>query len=135
MSRTEFRVRTYECDAYGHVNNAVYLHYLEMARYEFLRDIGFDYKALIANGYGIYISRVEIDYRKPAFIDDVLAVESEPLKKGAVSGVIGQRILRGGELVAEARVCWAFVGKEGAPVRIPAEFDLPGLAPERAAGR
>jgi len=132
-SKTEFRVRTYECDSYGHVNNAIYLHYLEMARYEFLRDIGLDYKGLVEKGYGIYISKIEISYIKPAFTDDTLTIESKPVKKGAVSGVIEQRVMRGGELIAEARVCWAFVGKGGLPVKIPPEFDLPGLRPEIAA--
>jgi acyl-CoA thioester hydrolase len=99
-----FRVRSYECDSYNHVNNAVYLHYLEYARYEFLRDIGFDYKTMLSEGYGVYISRVEISYKKPALADDELLIESFPIKKGAVSGVIAQKISRAGETIAEAKV-------------------------------
>ncbi|MDR3324804.1 MAG: acyl-CoA thioesterase [Spirochaetaceae bacterium] len=125
-----FRVRSYECDSYGHVNNAVYLHYLEYARYEFLRDIGFDYPAILAGGYGVYVSRVEIAYKKPARADDELLIESLPVKKGAVSGVIAQKISRGNELIAEAKVTWAFVNEAGTPTKIPAEFDVPGLSPE-----
>ncbi|MDR3300986.1 MAG: acyl-CoA thioesterase [Spirochaetaceae bacterium] len=125
-----FRVRSYECDSYHHVNNAVYLHYLEYARYEFLRDIGFDYKAMLSEGYGVYISRVEISYKKPAFTDDELLVESLPIKKGAVSGVIAQRISRNGETIVEAKVTWAFVDKNGVPARIPKVYDVPGLSPE-----
>ncbi|MDR2516501.1 MAG: acyl-CoA thioesterase [Spirochaetaceae bacterium] len=122
-------VRTYECDSYGHVNNAVYLHYLEQARYEFLKAIGFDYDAALAAGYGVYIARVEIDYKRPAFNGDRLTIISGPVKKGAVSGVIAQEIRRGEELVAGAKVTWAFVDRNGAPVRIPKEFDNPGLEP------
>ena len=44
-------VRTYECDAYGHVNNAVYLNFLEYGRMEYLHQIDFDYKNLVADGY------------------------------------------------------------------------------------
>jgi acyl-CoA thioester hydrolase len=125
-----FTVRTYECDSYGHVNNAVYLHYLEQARYEFLKTIGFDYNAVLKAGYGIYIARVEIDYKMPAFNEDLLVVFSWPVKRGAASGVIAQEIRRGNDLVAAARVTWAFVDSRGAPTRVPPEFDRPGLKPD-----
>ena len=123
------RVRTYECDGYGHVNNANYLNYLEFARYEFLRDIGFDYLKAVEKGYGMYIARIEIDYKMPAFTDDNLVIKSNPIKKGAVSGTIAQQIWRGEDLLIEAKVTWAFVDSKGAPAKIPPEFDLPGLKP------
>jgi acyl-CoA thioester hydrolase len=121
------RVRTYECDSYNHVNNANYLNYLEYARYEFLKDIDFDYKKAISEGYGIYIARIEIDYKKPAFTDDNLVIKSRPIKKGAVSGTLAQEIWRGEDLLIEAKVTWAFVDSKGTPVKIPKEWDLPGL--------
>ncbi|MDR2864970.1 MAG: acyl-CoA thioesterase [Spirochaetaceae bacterium] len=125
-----FKVRSYECDSYHHVNNAVYLHYLEYARWEFLKDIGFDYNAMIKAGYAIYISHIDLRYKKSAFPDDELLIESKPIKKGAVSGVIEQKISRGNETIAEAKVSWAFVKANGQPTKIPKEFDLPGLLPE-----
>jgi len=130
-SECEIRVRTYECDSYGHVNNANYLHYLEYARYEFLKSIGFDYPAALAAGYGVYIARIEIDYKKSALTDDSLLIRSWPVKKGAVSGVMAQRILRGDEVIVEAQVTWAFVDSRLVPARLPSEFDLPGLYPEK----
>ena len=125
----EICVRSYECDGYGHVNNAVYLNYLEYARGEFLRSIGFDYPQAIASGYGLYVARVELDYKTPAFPGDRLSIVSRPIKKRAVSGILEQRVLRGETLVAEARVTWAFVNEAGQPTRIPAEWDLGGLNP------
>jgi acyl-CoA thioester hydrolase len=122
-------VRTYECDSYGHVNNANYLNYLEYARYEFLRDIGFDYPALIRSGYGVYVVRVEIDYKKPAVTDDTLVICSRPVKKGAVSGIIAQEIRRGEDIIVEAKVTWASVDSKGMPVKLPKEWDMPGLRP------
>ncbi|MDR2742796.1 MAG: acyl-CoA thioesterase [Treponema sp.] len=122
-------VRTYECDSYGHVNNANYLNYLEYARYEFLRGIGFDYPALIRAGYGVYVARVEINYKKPAVTDDVLVIRSRPVKKGAVSGIIAQEIRRGEDVIVEAKVTWASVDSRGMPVKLPKEWDLPGLRP------
>ncbi|MDR0562637.1 MAG: acyl-CoA thioesterase [Spirochaetaceae bacterium] len=123
-------VRTYECDSYGHVNNANYLNYLEFARYEFLKDIGFDYPAAIKAGYGVFVARVEIDYKRPAVVDDVLLIRSWPLKKRAVSGIIAQEIRRGEDLIAEANVTWAFVDSSGLPTKVPPQWDLPGLKPE-----
>ena len=129
ICKCTLKVRSYECDSYGHVNNANYLHYLEFARYEFLKDLGFDYPAMIEAGYGVYVARIEIDYKKPALTDDELLIKSWPVKKGAVSGVIAQEIWRGGDLLVGAKVTWAFVDSKGLPVRIPPRWDVPGLKP------
>ena len=123
-------VRTYECDSNNHVNNANYLNYLEYARYEFLKAAGFDYTAAIKAGYGVYVARIEIDYKKPALADEVLTIKSWPIKKGAVSGVIAQEILRGEDIIVQAKVTWAFVDSKGQPVKIPAEWDRAGLKPD-----
>jgi acyl-CoA thioester hydrolase len=111
------------------VNNANYLNYLEYARYELLRDVGFDYPAMIKAGYGIYVAKIEINYKKPAVADDELLIESRPIKKGAVSGTIAQEIKRGDDLLVEAKVTWAFVDSNGQPTKVPSEFDVPGLKP------
>jgi len=130
ISECYLRVRTYECDMYAHVNNANYLNYLEYARYEFLKDVGFDYKELTKAGYGTFIARIEIDYKLPALSDDELTIKTWPVKKGAVSGTLAQEIRRGDDLLIAAKVTWAFVDTNtGMPVRIPAEWDLPGLSP------
>ena len=130
ITECSLQVRTYECDSYGHVNNANYLNYLEFGRYEMLKDIGFDYLKAITAGYGIFIARIEIDYKMPAITDDCLTITTWPLKKGAVSGVLAQEIRRGDDLLAEAKVTWAFVDStSGMPVRIPKEWDVPGLKP------
>lgn len=130
ITECSLTVRTYECDSYGHVNNANYLNYLEYARYEFLKSIGFDYSSIINAGYGIYIARLEIDYKKPAVTGEHLTIKSWPIKKGAVSGVIAQEIWRGEELIVSAKVTWAFVDSKGQPAKLPPEWDAPGLKPE-----
>ena len=135
MCECVVQVRTYECDSYGHVNNAAYLNYLEFARYEFLKTIGFDYPAAIKAGYGVYVARLEIEYKKPAVTDDVLIIRSTPIKKGAVSGVIAQEITRGSDSIAHAKVTWAFVDSSGQPVKVPPAWDLPGLSPPPPAAK
>jgi acyl-CoA thioester hydrolase len=131
ISQCVLQVRTYECDSYGHVNNANYLNYLEYGRYEFLKDIGFDYPAAVKAGYGVYVARIEIDYKRSAMPDDKLTIKSWSVKKGAVSGIIAQEIWRDEELLVEAKVTWAFVDSRGLPRKIPPEFDLPGLRPAK----
>ncbi|GMO30373.1 MAG: thioesterase family protein [Termitinemataceae bacterium] len=128
-SKLKIRVRTYECDSYGHVNNANYLNYLEYARYEFLKDIGFDYKAALLDGYGIYIARIEIDYKRSAHADEEITVLTEPVKAGSVSGVVSQIITRGEDVLIESKVTWAFVNKDGTPARIPEKYSVQGLKP------
>jgi acyl-CoA thioester hydrolase len=130
ISECSLTVRTYECDSYGHVNNANYLNYLEYARYQLLKDVDFDYPAAIQAGYGVYVAKVSIEYKKPALAEDELLIRSWPVKKGAVSGIIAQRILRGEDLIAEAEVTWAFVDAAGTPVKVPPEWDVPGLKPD-----
>ena len=131
MYECSLRVRTYECDSNNHVNNANYLNYLEFARHELLKDIGFDYPKALQSGYGIFIARIEIDYKKPALLDEALTIKTWPLKKGAVSGILAQDIWRGDDLLVQAKVTWAFVDSRGMPVKIPAEWNLPGLSPEK----
>ena len=129
MAECTLKVRTYECDGYNHVNNANYLNYLEYARYEFLKDIGFDYIKAVEAGYGTYINRIEVDYKKPAFTDDNLVIKTVPVKKGAASGVLAQEIWRGEDLLIQAKVTWVFVDSKGHPAKIPPQWDLPGLRP------
>jgi acyl-CoA thioester hydrolase len=83
----------------------------------------------------VYVARVEIDYKKPALADEVLTIRSWPIKKGAVSGIIAQEIKRGDDLLVAAKVTWAFVDSKGMPVKLPPEWDVPGLKPEPAVRR
>lgn len=59
------RVRDYEVDSQGIVNNAVYLHYLEHTRHEFCRNAGMTFRQLQEDGVDPVLRRVEIDYLTP----------------------------------------------------------------------
>ena len=89
---SELTVRTYECDSYGHVNNAVYVNYLEYGRMEYLNGIGFDYKGIVAAGYALYISHIDIHYKASSFLGDKLFIDVWPLDTGAVKGTRRQVI-------------------------------------------
>lgn len=125
-------VRNHELDAYNHVNNAVYLNYLECARMEYLRAIGFDYEGFFNSGYFLYITHIDIRYRVSARLFDELSVGVEPVKLGKLSGTFHQTITnQKGELCAEAEVSWGCVNTSGKPSKIPDEFVVPGLVPEK----
>ncbi|WP_059369004.1 acyl-CoA thioesterase [Treponema endosymbiont of Eucomonympha sp.] len=123
-------VRTYECDSYRHVNNAVYLNYLEYARMEFLRACGFDYKGLVAAGYYLYITRVDIRYTASAVLDDQLFIDTEQVKLKRIWGTFHQTVYKAdGTVCAEADVTWACVTADSKPSPIPDAFLVAGLTP------
>jgi acyl-CoA thioester hydrolase len=123
-------VRSYECDAYGHVNNAVYLHYLEYARHEYLKDIGVSIAELRESGYGLLVAKVSIEYRRPVVTDDELIITTTALRQSIIGGVLRQVITRTARaengsapvVVAEADVTWVCVDSRGRPIRLPAAF-------------
>jgi len=57
------KVRDYECDIQGVVNNGVYFNYLEHARHEFLLQCGIDFAELAKNKINLVVTRAELDYR------------------------------------------------------------------------
>ncbi|MGL4981466.1 MAG: acyl-CoA thioesterase [Treponemataceae bacterium] len=122
-------VRSYECDAYAHVNNAVYLNYLEYGRMEFLHAAGFDYHSVVKQGLYLYVTHVDIYYKGSALLDDKLFIETYPSKRKAFSGEFKQKIYKeDSTLCVEATVTWACVSKDtGRPSKIPAEFSVDGL--------
>lgn len=61
--RLDLKVRDYECDIQGVVNNSVYQNYLEHARHEFLLKSGIDFAELAKQGINLVVVRVELDYK------------------------------------------------------------------------
>lgn len=126
IHRYSLRIYFEDTDAGGVVYHANYLKFMERARTDMLRCLGIEQRqGLEATGpdKGYYVvSSLQIDYRRPARLDDVVTVDSVPETVGAASCVIRQRVARRGELLAEARVAVAFVGEGGRPRRQPAAW-------------
>ena len=127
-------VRPYELDSYNHVNNAVYLSYLEHARMQFLNAAGFDFKGVTEAGFSLYVTHIDIRYKFSAFLNDELTIETYPVKTGKVSGTFAQKITKAdGTVCVEATVEWACVNKQGRPSKLPEEFIVQGIYPDATA--
>ncbi len=90
----DFRVRDYECDLQGIVNNANYLHYLEHTRHEFLLSKGISFSDLHNEGTDLIIVRIEIDYKFPLRSKDTFKVCLNVRKEGNVRIAFEQDIFR-----------------------------------------
>lgn len=122
MSETEIRVRSPDIDQFGHVNHAVFLQYLEHARFEALEAAGFSWPVLAERDWRIFVVRIEVDYVAEARRGDELVVRTWTEGLRRTSMVFGQEILRRthpGELVARARVVAVWVGPDRRPMRVP----------------
>jgi len=102
------RVYWEDTDAGGIVYYANYLKYLERARSEWLRARGVSQRALALDP-GVLFSVVSLEarYRRPARLDDLLAISCEPARDGGASFAFAQRIWRDSsrqELLLEAGV-------------------------------
>jgi len=127
---SHIEVRTYELDSYNHVNNAVYLNYLEYSRMDFLRAVGFNYLALFEEGYMLYVSHINIKYKYSARLYEKLSIECTPTKLGKVSGTFFQVIKNEqGIVCAEADVTWGCVDKTGKPAKVPEQYIVEGMKP------
>jgi len=120
----EMAVRDYECDMQGVVNNAVYQHYLEHARHEFLKSIGIDYAALTAQGINLFVTRVEIDYKLSLisgnrFVVEISLERVSPLRIG-----FRQHIYRlpDRKTIVRSLVTGAIMNAKGRP-QVPKELD------------
>ena len=90
----EFLVRDYECDLLGVVNNAVYQHYLEHSRHEFMHSAGIDFAKLHDEGIDPIVARVEIDYKYPLRSRDNFVVCINIHREGRLRFVFDQDIYR-----------------------------------------
>ncbi|MDR3421941.1 MAG: tol-pal system-associated acyl-CoA thioesterase [Xanthobacteraceae bacterium] len=110
-------VRVYyeDTDFTGIVYHANYLRYMERGRTNYLRLIGADHRALFeaaekeAPGFAFVVRAMNIDFLKPARMDDVLDIVTEPEDVKGASVTLRQKVMRGDELLVSASVRVAFI--------------------------
>ena len=121
----EFNLRVYyeDTDAGGIVYHANYLKFAERARTEFLHQLGLSNSQMLKQDIAFVVSKIEIDYKRPAMLEEILNVETSIEKMGAATLTLRQNVMRQGELIAGLKVCIAIVSlSEKRPVRIPPEI-------------
>lgn len=108
---TQLRVRHYEMDALGHVNNAVYQHYLEQAAIEHSEHLGFTVSLYREFGGVFVMRRVEIDYLRPAASGDILEITTwvKEMRGTRSKRHYEIRLLGEEDLVVKAEALWVWV--------------------------
>ena len=117
-----YPVRVYfeDTDLSGVVYHANYLRFMERARSDMLRAVGIGQRAAFDDGEGVYaVADLSIRYRAPARLDDDLTVVSTVVAVGGATATIHQRVMRGVEILTDARVTAAFLSRDGRPRRQP----------------
>lgn len=102
----ERKVKEEDIDELGHVNNAVYVKFLEYGRGEWYKQAaGMSFSDMKTLGIGTVVVRLDITFRKEALLGDVLTIYTKPQKLGTKSFVLKQEIYnQHGELLTEAVV-------------------------------
>lgn len=112
-----------DTDAYAVVYYANYLKFMERARSDMIRAAGVDqFAELRRSGSAYVVADLSIQYKRPARLGDDLVVVSTVEEVRAASVLIQQRVIRSGELLADARVTAAFLDANGRPQRQPREW-------------
>lgn len=117
-----FKVRDYECDLQGVVNNAVYQNYLEHTRHEFLDHAGLSFSQMHQDGIDAFVVRIEIDYKYPLKSGDEFVSRLNVAREGNLKFIFLQDIYRMPDmkLIVKAKVIAATVNnKTGRPVAPP----------------
>jgi acyl-CoA thioester hydrolase len=107
--RHPLRVRFNECDVQGVVFNANYLVYLDVALTELLRTTHGSYGALIEAGVDLMLVESRVTYRAPARADDAIEIELSVGALGRTSMRIDARVLRDGDVLADAELHYVAV--------------------------
>jgi acyl-CoA thioester hydrolase len=117
-------VRVYfeDTDFTGLVYHANFLKFCERGRSDFIRLLGIDHRTVANPKEGdpavFVVRRIEIDYLKPARIDEVLEVVTRCTELGGATLVLSQDVRRDGETLARLKVSIVLVSKAGKPQRL-----------------
>ncbi len=122
MHQISVKIYYEDTDAGGVVYYGNYLRYLERARTEFLLDHGISVAEFHHQGLFFAVTHVEISYKKPARLGDILNITTEIAEMKNASAVLKNLILRNDTLLVEASVTFACLDKEGKPGRLPGEL-------------
>lgn len=117
------RVYIEDTDAGGIVYYVNYLKFMERARTEFMRSLGFGKDYIFNHDLMFVVRDVAVRYRAPAQLDDELVATARVTTLGGASMVLSQAVLRGEEVMADGEITIACVHRNGVkPRRMPGEM-------------
>ncbi|WBU54840.1 tol-pal system-associated acyl-CoA thioesterase [Paracoccus sp. SCSIO 75233] len=123
MHRWPVRVYYEDTDLAGIVYYANYLKFIERARTEWIRELGFDQTRLKQDqGIVFAVRRVEADYLAPAVFDDALTVTTSPVRITPARIELDQQVTRGEQVLFAAKVTLACLGPDMRPRRLPGDL-------------
>ena len=112
----------YECDIYGHLNNANYLHLYEEARADALEQMKLPISKLADQGFHIYLTNIEINFIKGLPLESTITIKSRINSMNRLTSIWIQEIYNTKEeLCNTAIVKGAFI-KDGKPIRLPKDL-------------
>jgi acyl-CoA thioester hydrolase len=120
-----FRIRHYECDAYGHVNHANYVRYMQEAAFDASAAVGYDFARYQAMDRLWLIRETEIEYLRPLRYGDSVQITTWVLDFRRIRSrrAYEFRYAGSGELVARASTDWVFLERSsGRPTAIPQDM-------------
>ncbi|MHA0966139.1 YbgC/FadM family acyl-CoA thioesterase [Enterobacter ludwigii] len=108
--QTKIKVRGYHIDVYQHVNNARYLEFLEEARWDGLESSE-SFQWMTAHNIAFVVVNININYRRPAVLGDVLTITSQLQQLNGKSGVLTQAVTLDpeGHAVADALITFVCI--------------------------
>ena len=122
MKTFTFKLKVYyeDTDAGGVVYYANYLKFMERARSDALETLGFTNKKII-DEYGAYIivKSCNINYIKPATLEDDLEIKSNIREITKTSFFMSQKVFKVNDQITEAEIHLVTIDKKGKPVKIP----------------
>ncbi len=124
LFQMEDEVRDNETDLAGVVNHAHYLNYMANARHKHLRLLGLDFQEMLAKGYMLVATKIEIRYKLPLFVGEQYRVISKFKSFRSKVFDFEHTVLRipGDQVVARATVQAACVDCESNKVKLPDEL-------------
>lgn len=124
IETTEIKVRGYHLDINGHVNNARYLEFIEEGRWAW-SEKNMDFVFLKQRGLLFSVVNINIDYKRGAYVNEILEVKTSLESLGETSGILRQKIILKGtdKTVADCRVTFVLIDESSKkPVKLEGEL-------------
>ena len=112
------KIYGYECDIYGHLNNANYLHLYEEARSDCLTKMGIPIKTLNALDLQIFVTHIEEDFLKGVKLEEIVVIKSSPIKITRVKSIWKQDLYNEKGFLCNSLLLIAVFTRNGKPIRI-----------------